>query len=159
MDPGHVDLHDLGNRVRVLGGQEPEERAHPLWEGLERQEPLIGRLDPALPPVRRPDPGRLDARGEPAGEDLIDEPVRGRTVRSRHEHDPHRPDGVGPVGRVRAHAAAVRATAPPVQSIVVTLRSRRRTMAPWAGTAEMFRIFWYSVSACQVETFRRSVPR
>lgn len=157
MDSRNVELDDLGDVVRMLGREISEERPHPLRDGLEEEQHLVGPFEAASPPVFRPNGHGVDARGEATPERASAQAIGQPGGRGRQDHA-HRPGRVNRVHRVGAHAPTLATARPLEKSSVVTPRSERSTTAPWAGTGEMFRIRWYSVSACQVDALSNSTP-
>jgi hypothetical protein len=171
MRPAHVEFHQIGNFVGVVAREEFEERSDLLRAGLEEDRRLARRFLPSAPPVARADRKRVRARGQASSDRAAHEAVPGGTRGERRVDDPHRfRRAAHPAPRERARAtphsphaaeaaAVVARGCEPEKSSVASDKSRRSATATRAGTGEMLRIRWYSVSACQVEAFRSSTSR
>src|SRR5271170_316119 len=159
-DARDVDLQDLGDVVRMRLLEEGEQRSDPFRDGLEEDERLGRRDDFPLPPVPRLGLEQGPARRQAALHGPVHGAQRRVPGRVRRENETDRSDGVGDVHRVRTHAPFSATVGSPFEkSSVAVARLARSTIAARAGTGVMFRIFWYSVSPCQVEAFRSKTPR
>ena len=140
--------------------QVPEEGSYSLRYGLEDDERLVGRLELTFPPISRMGGEDVRARRELLVEDRLDGFEGGGLGRIGREDEAHRADRAGRLERVGAHAGGSPTTGRPAEkSSVARPRVARSTTAARAGTGEMLRIRWYSVSDCQVEALSSSTPR
>ena len=140
--------------------KEPEEGSDPLRDGLEEDEDLLGRFDLPLPLVGGGGSDHRTAGGEARRDRALGREARRLPRRERRDHEAQRTDRPDGVERVRAHAPApVRTGVGPEKSRATRPRVARSTTAARAGTGEMLRIRWYSVSACHVDAFRSRTPR
>ncbi len=159
-----IDLDDERDLVRVAGGDRAEEGADELRHRLERHDDLSGLYDRLAPPIARVARGPIGARRETGSKDPSALALRRPGIGVGRDHEAHRTARIGGLHRVRAHCGppARSVTFGPIASRVTSVESRdgwaRSTIAARPGTGEMLRMRWYSVSPCQVDTFRRSTP-
>ena len=103
MDPGDIQLDDLGDLVRVAARDRAEECPDPFGRGLVDDGELLRPLDATLPPVAGPNGEEVRARREPLTDDPIGLGLRDLEGRVRREDDPHRTARVGRLDRERGH--------------------------------------------------------
>jgi hypothetical protein len=160
LDPRDIDLDDFRDLIRMSLFQVPKETSDAFGDRFEEDHNLLACFPRIVPPKMRLDRPVARARRKTAIEDFLDPSFRNVPIRERHEHESHRPGRIDRIERVGRHP-----TDPPTwgtfpeKSSVTKRIVARSTTAARAGTGEMFRIRWYSVSACQVDAFRRSTPR
>lgn len=142
MGPADRDLEDVGNLVRMISGQEVEQRPQLSGRGLEHADHLGRSLDGSLPQVGRLDGEPVDTRGESMGHRQVPNATGSGRIGEHTVDDPEDASGSPDLMGDGAHDAPgpAEVCVAPEKSSTFRVRSESRTSAARAGTAEMFRI-------------------